>query len=94
LPFYHQVLGRHVHKRSPDRYREVNYKDSGVLRVASLLATTLAALLIVAPVVALYEIGSMEARLGVMVGFTVLFSLCITGVTGAKRTEIFAATAA
>lgn len=94
LPCYHRILGRHVHKKSPDKYKEVKYKDSGVLKAASVLATALAALLIIAPVVALYEISSMEARLGAMACFTVFFSLCIIGLTNAKRSEIFAATAA
>jgi hypothetical protein len=59
-----------------------------------MLATTLAALLIVAPVVVLYETSSMRARLGLVATFTVLFSLCVARLTGAKRTDVFAATAA
>jgi len=94
LPCYHRRLGKYLHQKSPDKYNEVKYKDSGVLKAASMLATTLAALLIVAPVVALYELSSMEARLGLMACFTVLFSLCITSLTNVKRSDIFAATAA
>jgi hypothetical protein len=94
LPPYHRYLGRFIHKKTPDQYNEVKYKDSAVLKTASMLATTLVALLIIAPVAILYKISSMEARLGVMAAFTVLFSLCITGLTNAKRGEIFAATAA
>ena len=94
LPFYHRVFGRYIHKKNSHRENEVSYKDSVILKVASMLATTLAALLIVAPVVILDEINSMKARLGLMSAFTVLFSLCITRLTNAKRTEVFAATAA
>lgn len=94
LPLYHRILGRYIHKKNPHRENEVTYSDSLILKAASMLATTLAALLIVAPVVVLYEIGSMRARLGLMATFTVLFSLCVARLTGAKRTDVFAATAA
>jgi hypothetical protein len=87
-------LGRYIHKKNPLHENEVTYSDSLILMAASMLATTLAALLIVAPVVVLYEIGSMRARLGLMATFTVLFSLCVASLTGAKRTDVFAATAA
>jgi hypothetical protein len=50
--------------------------------------------MLIAPVVILYEISSMRARLGIMAGFTVVFSLCMAGLTNAKRSDIFAATAA
>ena len=59
-----------------------------------MMATALAAILIIAPVVILYEISNMRARLGTMVGFTVVFSLCMAGLTNAKGSDIFAATAA
>jgi hypothetical protein len=64
------------------------------MRAVSVMATVLAAVLIIAPVVVLYEISNMRARLGTMAGFTVVFSLCMTGLTNAKRRDIFAATAA
>lgn len=94
LPWYHRILGRYIHKKNPLRENEVAYSDSLILMAASMLATTLAALLIVAPVVVLYETSSMSARLGLMAIFTVLFSLCVARPTGAKRTDVFAATAA
>ncbi|KAH8766350.1 hypothetical protein F5882DRAFT_442927 [Hyaloscypha sp. PMI_1271] len=94
LPWYHRILGRYIHKKNPLRENEVTYSDSLILMAASMLATTLAALLIVAPVVVLYEVCSMRARLGLMATFTVLFSLCVARLTGAKRTDVFAATAA
>jgi hypothetical protein len=36
----------------------------------------------------------MPARLGILTGFTALFALCLTLITGAKRVEVFAATSA
>jgi len=94
LPWYHRVFGRYIHKKNPHRANEVSYNDSLILKVASMAATTLAALLIVAPVVVLDEINSMRVRLGLMSVFTVVFSLCVARLTGAKRTDVFAATAA
>ncbi|KAF8852036.1 hypothetical protein BDZ45DRAFT_807817 [Acephala macrosclerotiorum] len=93
LPYHHN-LGRFIHKKTPDQYNEVKYKDSAVLKTVSMIATTLAAMLIIAPVAILYKISSMEVRLEVMAAFIVLFSLCITKLTNAKRGEVFAATAA
>lgn len=94
LPLYHRYLGRYVHTKTPDEHNEVNYKDSAVLKMVSMLAATLAALLIIAPVLILYTISSMGARLGVIAVFTIVFSLCITKLGNAKRGEVFAATAA
>jgi FtsH-binding integral membrane protein len=94
LPWYHLVFGRYIHKKNPHRDNEVSYNDSLILKAASMSATMLAALLIVAPVVVLDEINSMRVRLGLMSVFTVVFSLCVARLTGAKRTDVFAATAA
>lgn len=50
--------------------------------------------MLIAPVAVLWKISSIKARLGTMAGFTVVFSLLMAGLTSAKRSDIFAATAA
>jgi hypothetical protein len=94
LPWYHRLFGRYIHKRNPHRENEISYSNTLILKAASMLATTLAALLIVAPVVVLDEIRSMRVRLGLMCAFTVVFALCVARLTGATRSDVFAATAA
>lgn len=93
IPFYHRVCGRRYKRPSIDS-NEISYSDSIVLYCASILAALLASLLIVSSIIVLYEVTSMRARLGVMAAFTVVFSLLLTLLTNAKRSDVFAATAA
>ena len=95
MPRYHRFIGHHFRKPDPRSQSEyVEYNSRKIARAASIISTILAAVMLIAPVVILYEISSMRARLGIMAGFTVVFSLCMVGLTNAKRSDIFAATAA
>jgi hypothetical protein len=89
VPCYHRFIGHHF-----NRSEVVEYDSRKIARAASFIVTILAAVLLVAPVVVLYEISSMRARLGAMGAFTAVFSLCVAGLTNAKRSDIFSATAA
>jgi hypothetical protein len=93
IPRYHRVLG-HTYKYPSINSNEISYSDSIVLYVASVLAATLASLLVVGSVIILYEVAAMRARLGAMAAFTVVFSLSLTLLTNTKRSDVFAATAA
>jgi hypothetical protein len=95
IPRYHRLIGHHFRKPHPGSQSDsVEYNSRKIIRAVSVMATGLAAILIIAPVVVLYEISNTRARLGTMVGFTVVFSLCMTSLTNAKGSDIFAATAA
>ncbi|KIM92788.1 hypothetical protein OIDMADRAFT_139048 [Oidiodendron maius Zn] len=95
MPGYHRFIGHHFRKPHPGSQSEyIEYNSRKIARAASLISTILAAVMLIAPVVILYEISSMRARLGIIAGFTVVFSLCMAGLTNAKRGDIFAATAA
>lgn len=93
IPYYHRLLG-YTYKRPSSDSNEISYSDSIVLYGASVLAATLASLLIVSSIIILYEVTAMRARLGVMAAFTVIFSLFLTLLTNARRSDVFAATAA
>ena len=54
----------------------------------------LAAVLVLMPVIVLHFVDSSNARLGIIVAFTMAFSLILTSATEAKRSEVFAAVAA
>lgn len=72
----------------------VHYKDttlSGITRVLTILVSSL---LPSASIFALYFVESLINRLGVIMGFSVLFSISLAVFTSAQRIEIFAATAA
>ena len=58
------------------------------------ISSFLAAVLILAPVIALHFVSTPNARLGFIVGFTIAFVLLTVFTTEAKRSEVFAATAA
>ncbi|KAF2230251.1 hypothetical protein EV356DRAFT_349349 [Viridothelium virens] len=72
----------------------VGFEDSTLSRLAYLTTTALASLLPVASIVVLYFVSSMKMRLGIIAIFTVLLSFSLAFFTSAKRTEIFALTAA
>lgn len=83
-----------------DRFRKpsvnglIEYEESTLLRLTSLVSTALASLLPIASIVVLYSVHSMKARLGIIAAFNVLISLCLAIFTTAKRTDIFAVVAA
>src|SRR5436853_43318 len=58
------------------------------------ISTFLATILIIVPVMALYFVQTSSARLTLIVVFTVTFAFIMSTMTGAKRSEVFAATAA
>ena len=62
--------------------------------VGDQISTFLATILIIVPVMALYFVETSSARLTLIVVFTVTFAFIMSTMTGAKRSEVFAATAA
>ncbi|EUC43052.1 hypothetical protein COCMIDRAFT_101848 [Bipolaris oryzae ATCC 44560] len=72
----------------------VGYEDSTIYRVTYWITSIIASLIPIASIVVLYCVHSMPARLGIIAGFNVLVSICLMALTGARRADIFAITAA
>jgi hypothetical protein len=87
--WYYSVASRLDKNKGVHRYRE-----SAMKTFTGIFATTLSSLLPVASIVVLWVVHSMPARLGIIAGFTTAFSLVVSMITSATRSENFAATAA
>ncbi|CZR55749.1 uncharacterized protein PAC_05637 [Phialocephala subalpina] len=90
LPYYHRHLGRIFKRPDPEGDSSVTYTENYFL---SAFVTILSSALIVVPVVVLHAVKLMNIRLGLLALFTVIFSLCVSALTNAKRGEVFVATA-
>jgi len=58
------------------------------------ISTVIAAILLIGAITSLYFVTNPGAKLGMISGFTILFAIGVGLLTNAKRSEIFAATAA
>ncbi|KAJ4348947.1 hypothetical protein N0V95_005032 [Ascochyta clinopodiicola] len=72
----------------------IGYEDSTIYRVTYWFTSILASLIPIASIVILYRVQSMPARIGIIAAFNVLLSVCLMGFASAKRSEVFAITAA
>ena len=70
------------------------YRDSYFYRIGNILGTLISTLIPVGAIVVLYLVSDMATRLAIVSIFTALFSMTLSVATGARRVEIFAATAA
>ena len=94
LAVYHRLLG-HKHKTASDPDAELyTYDDDHIRFPIAALSTALASALPVVAIVVLYFVTSMGWRLGIVAFFTRTFSLALSIITQATRTENFGATAA
>ncbi|KAL9083394.1 MAG: hypothetical protein Q9165_008544 [Trypethelium subeluteriae] len=90
--FFECGLGRFL-KPSPV-HGLVGYEESTLFRLTYLMTTALASLLPIASITVLYFVSSMKMRLAIIAIFTLFLSFSLAFFTSAKRTEIFALTAA
>ena len=72
----------------------IGYEDTKVMKVTYWITSILASLIPIASIIVLYFVHSMPARLGVIGAFNLLISVCLSAFTNAKRSEVFAITAA
>ena len=70
------------------------YRDSYFYQIGNILGTLISTLIPIGAIVVLYLVSDMGTRLAIVSLFTALFSVTLSLVTGARRVEIFAATAA
>ncbi|KAK8167590.1 hypothetical protein BC567DRAFT_164935 [Phyllosticta citribraziliensis] len=74
---------------------DLEFWDEKVIdRMTSMVSTALASILPIISIIILYYVESMEAKFGIMAVFNILISVCLGLLTHAKRSEIFAVTAA
>jgi hypothetical protein len=81
-------------KKSSRIHGVTGYEDSTIFKITFWINNTLASLIPIASIIVLYCVHSMPARLGVIAAFNVLISLCLSVFTNARRSEVFAVTAA
>jgi hypothetical protein len=70
------------------------YDDARLVAVIEVISTVVASLLPISSTLILYFVTSLPARLGIILGYTALFSLALAIFTKARKVEIFAATSA
>ena len=71
-----------------------DYSDRTIARLSSLIVTVISSVFPIVGVIILYFVKDLLARIGIIAGLTAAFSLVLALVTSAKKSEIFAATAA
>jgi hypothetical protein len=72
----------------------VGYEETIIYRITYWITSILASLILILSIVVLYLVHSTPARLGTIAAFNILVSVCLMALTNAKRTEVFAITAA
>lgn len=92
--WFHRLLWHKVKRPSDVESGIVTYDEKCLLRYASVTTTLLASLLPVTATTVLYYVQDMRAKLGLIAGFTLVFALCLTTFTSAKKGQIFTAIAA
>lgn len=70
----------------------VSYSSSAIERCTALVTIIFASLLPILSMIVLYCASSMKLRLGLTVLFTLVFTVCVSTFTSAKKGEIFMAT--
>ncbi|EXJ76781.1 uncharacterized protein A1O5_01289 [Cladophialophora psammophila CBS 110553] len=91
---FHNLIG-HRWKRPVDPETGIcNYRKTHVRALSHLVGVVLASVIPAASIFTLYFVNNMVDRLGVLLAYSALFSICLAIFTTARRVEIFAATAA
>jgi hypothetical protein len=96
VPAFHTLLGKRYKDPLPWHVTAgvAHYSDSNINRILDIMGTVFSSLFPILSIVVLYPVNYMPARIGIIAAFTAIFSLCLAVMTGARRIEIFAATAA
>jgi hypothetical protein len=74
--------------------RTTIYKNKHVVHTVATISMSIAALLLISAIISLYAVIDSKAKLGLVAMYTLLFALSVATLTNARRTEVFAATAA
>jgi hypothetical protein len=87
-------LGSQDQEQPADQHRTRYFEERTLTWIVNACSTLIAATLLIGSIVALYFVHDSDARLGIVLGFIVLFALGLSLTTSANRDAIFAATAA
>jgi len=81
--------------KAPSRiHGVVGYNDGTIFKITYWISSILASLIPVLSIVVLYRVHSITNRLGIIAIFNILMSVCLSGFTNAKRSEVFTITTA
>jgi hypothetical protein len=80
--------------RQARRGRIAYYLEERIRKVVAFISMILAAGLLYGAILNLYFVTSDKAKLGLIAAYTIAFALCVGLLTNARRSEIFAASAA
>jgi hypothetical protein len=88
----HEVRRQKVEKGRRFGTRAIH--DETVYKLRFWLTSTIAAIMPVLSILLLVKMETLNGRLGIIAAFNVLVSICLTFSTEARRTDVFAVTAA
>ncbi|KAK2813684.1 hypothetical protein FQN50_000082 [Emmonsiellopsis sp. PD_5] len=94
IPWFHDHWGSDHRQPDPERGILYHYDDKTIFRATNLASAILSSLVPALSILVLYLIKSPFAKLGAMVGFTVVFAVVIATVVKARKVEIFIAATA
>ncbi|KAK0509175.1 hypothetical protein JMJ35_008546 [Cladonia borealis] len=96
LSIFHRLLGKRFKNTfvMDEELGVTEYRDAGISTAADIICTLLAPLLTTIPMFVLYFVKDIEKRLGIIMGFTMIFSISLAMFSSARRIEVFAATSA
>jgi len=102
-PFSRVVCANAVHLfrcglsriKNPSQFHgTVGYEDTSVKRLTRCVSNIVASLMPILSIVILYNVSTIQAKLGIIAAFNVLMSACISVFTNARRSEVFAVASA
>ncbi|KAF1950530.1 hypothetical protein CC80DRAFT_482665 [Byssothecium circinans] len=91
---YIQAVGGLGWKKKDIRVGSVAVHDESVFKLTFWVTSAVASLMPVLSILILVKLKSLNARLGTIAAFNALISVCLTWFTDARRTDMFAVTAA
>ncbi|KAH8593912.1 hypothetical protein B0O99DRAFT_574662 [Bisporella sp. PMI_857] len=92
IRWFHHALWHRTKKADDIESGIFSYKDTTLQRYTLHITTIIACSLPILAIVVLYYVDSMDARLGLVALFTVVFAACLSIFTHTTRVEIFIAT--
>ncbi|KAL1592013.1 hypothetical protein SLS60_011605 [Paraconiothyrium brasiliense] len=91
---YIKACGGYRWKKLDQSLGVISVRDESIFRLTFWVTSAIASLLPVASIWVLIKQDSLTGRLGTIAGFNALISICLTLFTDARRTDVFAVTAA
>jgi len=93
LPWLYRLIFHRRYQADIEKAR-ITIEDNRLLRVTAMITTIVASLLPIGSIALLYCVKTMRARLALLALFTVAFAVALSCFSTARRTDVFAVTAA